>query len=142
MIEQTDVSQLQPTWRARGENKDNSLGRVGTGADWVYYDPQDRRIIGEEDVKKISARESAPIPEGHPIGFNFDASPGGWVDTATAGAVEEDDERGCSGGDGGWDNDEAAMDEVEPSRYTYGGSPAAYGAIPRGFVPVYDEVVP
>lgn len=126
VIERTDFSQILSTWRAHGENKeDHSPGHVDAGAAWMYYDPHDRSPIGEADAKRLHAREGAQIYEDHPIGLNFDASPGGWVGTDTAGAVEEDDERGRSRGEGDYDNDESKMDEVENSGYTYGGPSAA-----------------
>lgn len=48
VIESTGFSQLPSTWCACGERKENhSRSRVGAGADWPYYDPHARLLIGD-----------------------------------------------------------------------------------------------
>lgn len=48
VIERTNLANLFPKWRERGEKSDEiSTGRVGTVVDWIYYDPIVRRAIGE-----------------------------------------------------------------------------------------------
>lgn len=79
VIESTNFAELPSTWRQRGERAhDLSPGRVGPGADWVYYDPWRRQILTEVVARQKANEERPPIPDGHPTGFNFDFNAAGW----------------------------------------------------------------
>lgn len=46
VIERTNFIGLYPTFRKRGEKSDEIPPKsMGTGADWMYYDPVARRVI-------------------------------------------------------------------------------------------------
>ena len=120
VVERTDFAQLPPTWRARGEKKeDSSPGRVGPGGDWLYYDPFARRAISEADAKRFAARERPPIPEGHPMGFDFDTAPDGWVSHDTAGenrgGGDDSRDRPAFADVGGWESEDARMEDLGSS---------------------------
>ena len=117
VIEQTNFSQLSPTWRSRGEKHDDSYpGRIGPEADSVYYDRIARRLVGEDDASRLASRERDPIPEGHRVGFDFDVSPSGWVGMPVAGDRNEDNDGNYSdaAGVGTWGND-AVMEDSGPA---------------------------
>lgn len=81
VIERTYFATLSPMWISRGEKReDRSPGPVGPGADWIYYDPIAYRAIGKVDARHLVARVRPPIPDWHPVDFNFEMTPAGWVD--------------------------------------------------------------
>lgn len=125
VIDSTNFNQLPESWRQRGERMhDYSPGRVGPGADWMYYDPWARRTVTEAVARQKAEEPRIPVPEGHPTGFDFDFPAAGWnVDNtafvAAQGTVDEDEE-----GDEaplGWEGD-VEVDEVQPAVTTDGGN--------------------
>lgn len=80
MTDTTDLNQLLPMWRARGEKREAQVpGRVGSGTEWMFYDAFDRRAIGEAEATRFYVRKCAMIAEGHPLGFNLETVPDGRV---------------------------------------------------------------
>lgn len=63
--------------------------------------------------------KSASISEGQPLGSNFDRSPCGWVGEPHRVDQYEEDGRSQLGGPGGWDNDEAVMEDMGPPADVY-----------------------
>lgn len=125
VIEDTDFKSLPGRWKNRSSRSvEKSPGRIGVGADWVYYDPHERRCIDEATAKAKLAGVRASIPTGHPVGYEFDALAGGWEDPVTAGGDDEvmHDEV-SEGEDCGWEGDgvaSGAASGAEPS-FSQGG---------------------
>ena len=78
VISGTDFSALPSSWSSRGSagrrNRHTAglcLGRRGDGADFVYYDPWERRKITEEEMGVRMRSPRRPLPDGHPTGHDF-----------------------------------------------------------------------
>ena len=54
------------------------VGRYGLGADFVYYDPWNRRRMTKVQYENLRTRGRQQMPVGHPTGFDFDTPTSGW----------------------------------------------------------------
>lgn len=82
VIESTCFAALMMAWCSRGTRApDRSPGRVGPGADFVYYDPHLRQCVARSVAQAGAARVRRIVPEGHPLEYDFSAEAGGWGDS-------------------------------------------------------------
>ena len=138
VIENTRFSDFPAEWRARGSHASLDPGRQGPGADFIYYNPWTRSAVSRDDARDLAARERV-IPDGHPMGWNFDAIPDGW-DTPVAELPTGAQEAGAWDGDvpveGSEGDEDVAMGyPVAP------GTPAAMAQVgsSNAAVPAVDE---
>jgi len=139
VIENTRFSDFPAEWRARGSHVSLDPGRQGSGADFIYYNPWTRSAVSREDARELAARERV-IPDGHPMGWNFDAIPDGW-DTPVAELPTGAQEAGA------WDGDVPVGDSEGDDDIAMGypvapGTPAGAaqgGAVGSANVPVTDD---
>lgn len=79
-------------------------------------------------AKRFVARQTPPISEGDPVGFTFDTisrnSPdelvGAVIGDYRSGNDSDDNDKRQSSGDGGCDNGDDVMEELDHSDYKYG----------------------
>lgn len=115
VIETTDFGSLPTSWRNRSTRaNERSPGRVGPGADWVYYDPHQRRCVDADVARERANAPRPPIPPGHPVGYDFDVIPDGWIDDTNNGYEDDQDDDNIMGDandeeaddDPGWEGDD------------------------------------
>jgi len=75
LIESTDWEFVPESNRSKAaqRRRDFSKGRVGAGGDWVWYNPNTRSVIPEQEARALS-RADRVVPQGHPTGYEFDDS--------------------------------------------------------------------
>lgn len=79
VIEETDFTVLPKMWRQLSVRaNDKSPGRVGIGADFVFYDPHLRFTLTEEDALVRANADRPATPDEHPRGFVCGESSDGW----------------------------------------------------------------
>lgn len=101
VIENTDFRRLPVAWRRRTSRvNDASPGRIGEGADFVYYDPFSRKLIDQTTAER-RRRMIRSVPPGHPVGYEYGQDVAGWGGEygATAG---NNDPRELALDRGGW----------------------------------------
>ena len=57
--------------KASERRRDFSKGRVGAGGDCIWYNPNTRSVIPEQEARACSRAERV-VPQGHPTGYAFD----------------------------------------------------------------------
>lgn len=70
-IEATDFAALPSSWTARGRGVSAAPGRSGPGADFVWYDPYERKFISLEEAKSLARAPRIVIPDDHPLGRDY-----------------------------------------------------------------------
>lgn len=119
VIEHTDFNQLSVMFCEGGEKKEDDLPRVvGPRVDWFNYDPFALLTIAEAEANRFSARKCASIPEVHPLGFNVDIVPDGWVGIDASNNRDYGDDRVKSNEDICWDKEDVEMEESDRSVYS------------------------
>ena len=74
----------------------------------MYYDPWHRRKVTEEVGRRKADEVRLPVPDGHPVGFDFDFGEAGWNrDNPAFTTAHGDDQAIDEGHDSreGWEND-------------------------------------
>ena len=81
-IESINFDNQPENWRSRGNYASGSTGRNGPGADYVYYNVCQDRLITEREASELAQRRRV-IPDGHPRGWDHVSVPEGWASTGT-----------------------------------------------------------
>lgn len=109
LIERTNSVSLFPKCQALGEKSDESSpGSIGSGEDWMYYDPVAGSGIGGAEARHLSTSAIPPIPDGHQVHFNYDMDPDWWFDN-TVGWNRNNYFQDRDAGVGSWEGDDAEM---------------------------------
>lgn len=70
-IEVTNFSSLPSVWSARGQGHSAAPGLSGPGADFVWYDPCDRRFISLEEARWLARSPRISVLVDHPVGWYY-----------------------------------------------------------------------
>lgn len=92
-IEKTNFASLPVLWRSKSDRTvERSPMRVGPGSDYVYYEPHVKQYIDEKTDRERVGVERV-IPDGHPMGYEFDGClKAGWRAKRFVGDEEMRDE--------------------------------------------------
>lgn len=142
-IEATNFASLPSSWTARGQSVSAAPGRSGPGADFVWYDPYERKFVSLEEAKSLARAPRVMIPDDHPLGWDYSDFADGYQMPVGGHVVRVG--RGRTAG-AGWDNDVPVEgvgayvdDDVDQHNVVRGGPPMP--AVAAEAVPVEPVVV-
>lgn len=73
VIKGTDFSALPDDWSRQGKGRSLAPGRLGRGADYMFYNPHIERALTENEAWHMVRPPSALLTAGHPVGWDFES---------------------------------------------------------------------